>query len=243
MIYIIFLLFQSFYIQAKDTTIIQLEYGQLWATRNTFQIPNNVNNSRVNLYDISKKSIPTYRVNFIQKLNDHHFLRLLYAPVETEISTKLSEKITFQNQDYNVGESVVLMYKFNSYRLTYFYLFNFSNSIEIKLGFTGKIRDAHIGIDGKNGRNIKKDVGFVPLLHFGARTISEKSLLGLDFEIDGMAAPQGRAIDGSLKLLINSSEYVQLYIGYRVIEGGANNKNVYTFSTFQFALAGLQLAF
>ena len=61
--------------------------------------------------------------------------------------------------------------------------------------------------------------------------------------LDAAAAKQGRAIDGSLKMIRKIGKKSSLRIGLRSLEGGADNNKVYTFSWFNYAVFELRLVF
>jgi len=67
--------------------------------------------------------------------------------------------------------------------------------------------------------------------------------ISLTFEGDALAAPQGRAEDVALSLSYDITEKVSFRLGYRLLEGGADNDKVYTFSLFHYAVAGLSYRF
>jgi len=67
--------------------------------------------------------------------------------------------------------------------------------------------------------------------------------LALELETDALAAPQGRAEDVSLRGVYRLSDRVELDLGYRLLEGGADNDEVYTFSFFHYAVAGVRVRF
>ena len=58
-----------------------------------------------------------------------------------------------------------------------------------------------------------------------------------------LAAPQGRAEDVSLKAVVRLTDAVDLDLGYRLLEGGADNDEVYTFAFFHYAVVGLRIRF
>ena len=66
---------------------------------------------------------------------------------------------------------------------------------------------------------------------------------GLLFEGDALAAPQGRAEDILLAGTYNFSDNLKLNLGYRMLEGGAGNDEVYTFSMFHYASVGITYTF
>ena len=68
------------------------------------------------------------------------------------------------------------------------------------------------------------------------------ALKGLpDFE--GLAAPQGRAIDVALKLGYDVTPNISVAGGYRILDGGADNDDLYTFARFDSAVLGLTWSF
>jgi hypothetical protein len=104
------------------------------------------------------------------------------------------------------------------------------------------VRDAQIGLAGAPGSSVKDDLGAVPLLYAYAR-YQATDRFALELEADALAAPQGRAEDVSLKGVFRVSDRVDVDLGYRLLEGGADNDEVYTFAFFQYAVAGVRVRF
>ena len=82
----------------------------------------------------------------------------------------------------------------------------------------------------------------MPLLYAFAR-YQATDRLALEAEADALAAPQGRAEDVSVKVVFRVSDTVDLDVGYRLLEGGADNDEVYTFAFFHYAAAGVRIRF
>jgi len=61
---------------------------------------------------------------------------------------------------------------------------------------------------------------------------------GLLVDGDALAAPQGRAEDVLAALKYQFSDRIGLKLGYRILEGGADNDVVYNFSLFNYAVIG-----
>jgi hypothetical protein len=134
------------------------------------------------------------------------------------------------------------LYRFNTYRLTYRWTFHRGETWDFGIGAAALIRDAKIRLQQGDRVRTDADLGIVPLLHlYGARHLTPNTSLVLDLE--GAAAPQGRAIDASLTLRHNRPSGWHLFAGYRVLEGGADNSNVYTFAWIHFATVGLGVTF
>lgn len=104
------------------------------------------------------------------------------------------------------------------------------------------MRDASLSLAGNGQSASRDDLGFVPLLYCGARYDAGERW-AFDAELDGLGAPQGRAIDLSLRAELRASARVRPYLGVRWLDGGADNDEVLTFATVQYALAGVSLHF
>ena len=62
---------------------------------------------------------------------------------------------------------------------------------------------------------------------------------GILLEGDALAAPPGRAEDVLFAAAYRVSDRVELKAGYRILEGGSDNDEVYTFSLFNYASVGI----
>jgi hypothetical protein len=150
--------------------------------------------------------------------------------------------VVFVDTEFPAGTGVEGTYTFNSYRLTYRYTLKETDRFEAGLGFTAKIRDALIRVEGGGQSAEKANVGFVPLVNFRlAWSLTDR--VGLLLEGDALAAPQGRAEDVIAAVRVDASDHVQLRLGYRIVEGGADNDEVYTFALLNYASAGVIVSF
>ncbi len=61
--------------------------------------------------------------------------------------------------------------------------------------------------------------------------------------MDAAAAPQGYAVDLALRAEWRLARKASAFVGYRFLDGGADNDEVYTFANFHYATAGLSLRF
>jgi hypothetical protein len=120
-------------------------------------------------------------------------------------------------------------YQFDSYRATYRYRFYSGDTWQWKVGFTGFVRDARIALEQPGAAAEDTDVGFVPLAHLsGEAALSPRWRFRL--ELDGSAAPQGRAFDLLAAIEYTPTRRATFSAGYRTIEGGADVDAVYTFA-------------
>ena len=163
--------------------------------------------------------------------------------MELNLKGKFAGPVRFQDSTFASGVETEGSYKFNSYRLTYAYHVPSSGDWKYAWGFTGKIRDAKVSLRQGAIRESKSNVGFVPLLHFqAARPISEGWQLRFDF--DGLAAPQGRAVDAAIFIERNLSwKQLIAFAGYRTVEGGADNDEVFNFAWIHYATVGVRGSF
>lgn len=183
-----------------------------------------------------------YRLRLNYLLKEKHFFSLLYAPFMIESSGTLDDELYFMETSYPAGTDLDAEFKFNSYRLTYRYEWVNNDNIEFGIGFTAKIRDAEIKVASDHITRNKKNVGFVPIVNFRFLwKISES--FGFLTEGDALAAPQGRAEDVLAALTYKAGEHVMIKGGYRILEGGADNDEVYTFSLINYAVIGMTYTF
>jgi hypothetical protein len=160
-----------------------------------------------------------------------------FAPVRFAARGTLPRDVVFEGVTFPAGSSVLATYRFDSPRLTYRYGLLRSPRWDAEVGFTAKIRDAAVTVQGAS-HAAKANTGFVPLLSFRAAwRFAPPAALVLDG--DGLAAPQGRAVDVALALEVQLRDGVTARAGYRAIEGGADNDEVYNFALVHHAGVGL----
>jgi hypothetical protein len=183
-----------------------------------------------------------YRLRLYYTLADRHSFSILYAPLSINATGNLDKDVKFRDLVFSPNENIEGTYTFNSYRFTYRYKVYKGESFEFGIGLTAKIRDAEIGLKSETQETVKDDFGFVPLINFRAfLKLNEK--FGLLLSGDALAAPQGRAEDVLIAVTYNQSENFRVKIGYRILEGGADNDEVYTFSFINYAALGIELQF
>lgn len=171
---------------------------------------------------------------------DRHTLTALVAPLTINAKGSVPRPVVFQDRIFVAGVPLDAVWKFNSYRLTYRYDFSRTDDITFGLGLTAKVRDARISIAGGGQEATKSDLGFVPLINF--RLLWNASpAWGILLEGDALAAPQGRAEDVLAAIVIRPGQDYTIRVGYRILEGGADNDEVYNFSLFNYAVLGLSV--
>ena len=232
--------------QADDGDVpkpsLTLELGATWQLRNTVQIPNEPPNTRFGLDELTGEGpYPAGRVMLDWPLGGKHHLRFIIAPLGIEETGTSSEPIVFQDTTFAAGE-VRATYRFDSYRATYRYVFHDSANWTWSGGATLNVRDAEIGLKQGDLRRTKSNTGLVPLLALYGEWRFAPGWTGV-FDFEGLGAPQGRAIDAALKIGYDVSPRVNLAAGYRFLDGGADNDELYTFARFDSVLMSLTWRF
>ncbi len=218
-----------------------LEAGAAWQSRNDFRIPGD-GGSLVRLAGVDSGPVAVARATLTWNMTAHHSLRLLAAPLRLQTTFTPTDAVSFQDQVFPAGRPVEAVYVFNSYRVTWYWRFRDTGRWALRLGGTLKIRDAEIGLTGEPGQSAKTDLGAVPLVYLYAR-FQASDRLAFELEADAAVAPQGRAEDASLKSVFRLSDRVEIDLGYRLLEGGADIEAVYTFAFFHYAVAAVRVRF
>ena len=227
---------------AGNRWTLDLESGPAWSGYNDVQIPN-PQGTRFSLSrDFSIPARPFFRGRLTWKINSRHALSVLYAPLSLKARGTAAGPISFFGTLFPAGATLAGTYTFNSYRLTWRYTLLEKETFTLAAGFTAKIRDAEIALRGGGLEAAKANVGFVPLLHLLADWRWSKRF-GMRLEADALAAPQGRAEDVLLALTWRWSDTLSGRLGYRFVEGGADNEEVYNFAFIHYAAAGISLSF
>jgi hypothetical protein len=221
---------------------VDLEGGWVWNGSNDVAIPGDTGTRFSLTDDLKVDSRFYYRLRLTYNLGARHQLSALYAPLKLDASGTLAQDLTFLDTTFPQGTSVTGIYRFNSYRLTYRYLLVNKPRLKLHIGFTAKIRDAEIAVTSSAASESKTNVGFVPLLNL-LLDWQFHPRLGLRLEADALAAKQGRAEDVLLALMFKISKGVSLKLGYRFVEGGAENDEVYNFAFIHYAAAGILISF
>ncbi len=217
---------------------IDFETGAVVTGYNNVRIPGDQGTLFSLKDDLISKTEIFFRLRANYTIKSRHTLSLLYAPLETVSTGNVPYDILFEGETFPANTDLKGTYKFNSYRFTYRYEIVLKPKIEFGLGFTAKIRDAKIAMASSVLESEKTNVGFVPIINF--RLVWKPyEKFGILLEGDALAAPQGRAEDILIAATYRVSDRFGLKAGYRILEGGADNDEVYNFALFNYALAGL----
>jgi len=221
---------------------LEIEAGAVWQSNNDVQIPNDDSGTRFSLVDVAGKGPwSAGRLHLTWNINERHGLRGLYAPLSISESGMLATPVAFAGGDFATGLASAT-YQFNSYRLSYRNRFHHGERWSWWWGFTAKIRDAKIELAQGANSAVKDDLGFVPLLHLAGEWRFGSGWQAI-LDLDALAGGPGRAEDLAVKLSRDLGERIRLAVGYRLIEGGADVDEVYTFAWLHYAVASLRLDF
>ena len=170
------------------------------------------------------------------------YFGLTVAPLRAASHGRVDRDVDFAGASFAAGTSLDGTFRFDSYRLTWRRRFALGERFDLWLGLTAKLRDAAITLEGGGQRATKTDTGFVPLINFAAdRRFAPP--WSLRIAGDALAAPQGRAEDVLIAFMREIGHATRLFAGYRILEGGADNDEVYTFSLFHYVVGGLETRF
>jgi hypothetical protein len=223
---------------------LDVEGGWVWCTKNDVRVPGDTGTPFSLANDLSIESKSVFRLRLGYQFHPRHSLSVLYAPLTLNAEGSVDRDIFFNGVTFAASAPLQALYKFNSYRLTYRFELVSSQSWQVGIGLTAKMRDAEIRVEDSTQVSSKTDKGFVPLIHFRVRWAFHDKM-GLLLEGDAAASPggQGRAEDILLALLYTPSRNVAIKVGYRILEGGADVEEAYNFTLLHYLVGGVIVSF
>ena len=223
--------------EATERWTLELESGLTSPRYNNAKVPKSTGTNIDLAGLIGKKWKAFGRVSLFFVDNAGGTWKLLYAPFRQSGSGTQGVSSNFAGQTFTAG-SVEATYQFNSYRLTYRKPWKSGWSI----GGTLKIRDAEILLQQGVTVASERNVGFVPLLNiFGEGKIMRGFMY--EVELDGLAGGPGRAIDLSLRVKRQIGSKSTAFVGFRVLEGGADVPRVKNFAWVNYLTLGVAVRF
>ncbi len=225
-------------VSAFAGTFVELEAGSVFSGYNDVRIPGKGGTLLSLSRELSSDAAPYGRVRLGRSFGGSHEISFLAAPLRLEASGITAKEVVYMGESFPSGTALTSRYRFDSYRLTYRWDGLRRRRLKAGIGFTAKIRDASISLSG-GGRNAeKRNTGFVPIVNFRLEWTASERILAL-LEGDALAAPQGRAEDVFAGAAWRMGKRTSVKAGYRILEGGADNEEVYTFSLFHYAALGV----
>lgn len=221
---------------------IELEGGAYKVGRADVRIPGDVGDQFSLKNDLDADDGFYSRARFLYHPAQRHALLLTIAPFQAQASGHLARDTRFVDTTFSADAPVKAYYRFNNYRLTYRYLIKETDRFSAALGGTLFVRDARIKLESGDQSASDDDLGVVPLIHF---RLVHRPHPDWAFLMDGdaLAAPQGRAFDILAGVEYHINENMQAGLGYRLLEGGADNDKVYTFALFHHVNASFRWQF
>lgn len=223
--------------EASKPWQLELETGLTASRYNNAQVPKSTG-SKVDLTGLIGKNWKAFgRVSLFYEDRAGGTWKLMYAPYRQSGVGQLAAPSSFAGQAFAPGATEA-NYQFDSYRLTYRKVWKGGWAI----GGTLKLRDAEIRLRQGATVGSERNVGFVPLLNiYGEGELARG--LHYEVELDGLAGGPGRAIDLSLRLKREVSPNTTAFIGFRVLEGGADVPRVKNFAWINYITAGVAIRF
>jgi hypothetical protein len=224
-----------------DTRRFQIEFetGSIWQGRNEIHIPDSAAGTRFSLADIQDGTpIVQRRVEATWHPGRRHALRFVYQPLGFSGAGSFASPVLFAGGTFTPGAPVESDYKFDSYRVTYRYLFYESSTWRVSAGATAFIRDAKVELRQAGSTATDSNVGFVPLLSLNAEYRFAPRWMAV-VDVDGLVAPQGRAFDAAAKIRHDLTDHWSVSAGYRTFEGGVDNGERFAFGWFHFAVVSI----
>lgn len=224
---------------------IAVESGLVFNQYNDVRTPNG-DNDKGTFYSLTNDFKAADFNSFIRAeltytIIDRHAIQLTAAPLQVSYSSFKDQTIDFAGKVFS-GDDIDGRYEFNTYRLSYRYNIVRKPKIRFGLGASLLMRDARIALTQGNVTADDTDLGFVPLISFELKYMPIEKLAFL-LKGDALVGPQGRAEDVFLGATYKILDPLEIKLGYRIIEGGANVDQVYNFALFHIVDIGLVYTF
>lgn len=224
--------------QNVSLTTLSIEGLAAWQGRNDVEVPNDGTASRFALDELTGEGpVIGGRVELAGQIRDRHEWRVLLAPLSLSESGVSDDIIDFQGERFAAGP-IDARYQFNSWRVTWRYRWIDRPDLQIKVGFTAKVRDASIGLRQAGLAARKDDTGFVPLLH-GSLQQRWSERWSFEADIDALGGGPGYAVDLGAGWSYALTDDWRLKSQIRFLDGGADNDKVYAFARFTSVTLGV----
>jgi len=220
---------------------LEIEGGYVMPGYNDVAIPGDSGTKFSLTDDLETSETGAYRLRYSRTISDKHQVAVLVAPLKVKARGTIEKDVDFNGTTFEAGTPIDASFRFDSYRLIYRYEFYESDKLQFSFGCALKVRDAAIRLEGGGLESEKTNTGAVPLLSFN---LTWTPVDKVHFLMDGeaLAAPQGRAEDILFAAQYDVNRTLSLRAGYRLLEGGSDTEEVYTFSLFHYIVAGVVLS-
>ena len=228
--------------RAQDRWRVDFENGAAITGYNDVRIPGDTGTMFSLTDDLASDTAYFWRLRADVRIAPKHVLSALVAPLTINSAGSFDQPVSFAGATFATGVPVRGLYVFNSYRATYRYEPVRTENWMFGVGITVKVRDAVTRLESNGVMAEKTNVGAVPLVNF---TLERRLGTRATFQLEGdaLAAPQGRAEDIFAGLVVHAGKQWSIKAGYRFLEGGADNDEVYTFALVHYLVAGVVVRF
>jgi len=228
--------------RAQDRWRVDVENGAAISGYNDVRIPGDSGTTFSLTDDLASDTAYFWRLRADVRIAPKHVLSVLAAPLTIHAAGTFDQPVAFAGATFAPGVPTTGLYVFNSYRVTYRYEPVRKESWMFGVGVTLKVRDAETRLEAGGTSAAKTNVGVVPLVNFKLeRRLGPRATFQI--EGDALAAPQGRAEDVFAGLVVHAGERWSIKAGYRFLEGGADNDEVYTFALVHYLAVGAVVRF
>lgn len=228
--------------KAHAEYVIDVQGASVSTGKNNVQIPGDTG-TRISLSDdLHAERAFSWRVEAGYIFVSRDYVGFMASPLTVTSRGREDRDIRFQGAVFPAGADLTAKFRFDSYRLTWRRKLVAKDTLDIWLGLTGKVRDASISLEGNGTKVEKKNTGFVPLINFLVDWRFAQPW-SLRMAGDALGSSQGRAEDVLFAATYAVSDTARILAGYRVLEGGADNDTVYTFSLFHYIVGGVEVRF
>ena len=226
---------------------LDLEYQHFNVFQNSLQRPDTIYGTRFNTTYYSGTEINSGRLMAFAPLNllrQGDELRMVYAPIEQSGTQTPKTPILYDGAVYRATMPLSVLYKFNTYRLTYdvpIFTNLKDDGWEFRIGGTVALRDAKIQLSQYGTNRDLTNIGPIPLLYFSMTKNLWKDWRLLT-EFDAFPAPCGGGLfDGSVKVAYDITKNASLTAGYRYEIGAAVDKTLYNYLNTGAVVFGINL--
>jgi hypothetical protein len=228
--------------RAQERWRIDVENGAAISGYNDVRIPGDSGTKFSMTDELTSDTEYFWRVRADFRFAPKHVVSGLIAPLTIHSSGTFEAPVDFAGATFAPGAPTDGTWVFNSYRVTYRYEPFRKDTWMFGIGVSVKVRDALIRLESGGTAAEKANIGVVPLINFKfeRRLGSRAAFL---FEGDALAAPQGRAEDIFAGVIVDAGKNWSIKAGYRFLEGGADNDEVYTFAAVHYVAAGVVFRF
>lgn len=232
-----FLIFSNY---AAAEFITSFQGAAVFSSYNDVKLPGDTGTKLSYTDDLDSDPVFSPRIEAGYEFEFPVYIGFMASLLRLEAEGTLDKTVYYDGLVFNEGEEVKGKFRFDSYRMTARYYFLNSRSLKAGAGLTGKIRDAEITLESSSQKGELSNTGAVPLINLYLEWIASDRISFLVYG-DGAWSPYGRAEDFFAGAIYRFNDTAAVMAGYRLLEGGADNDEVYTFSMFHYAIIGLEL--